>query len=210
MPNKSSQNQVVHTFLKKGVSPDELEIYNLYIQRIMKHYDLRVTHFTIYFGFQSGLSAVVGYLIQPYIANYPNGISQSLSIAFIGLGVVGALFSIAWILVARNDRTIQLFMNEIIGNMEKEIFENQGLALHLRINAFYSPKSKMGSDVIDINSFIAIIFLIAWFVFIAVFAITILSPAFLPIMSINPTPLMPTNTPTLITPTLTPLVTLTP
>jgi len=169
MPSKSNQSQTAKTFIKKGISSDELEIYNLYVQRIMKHYDLRLTHFTIYFGFQSGLSAVVGYLIQPHIANYPNGISQPLSVAFIALGAIGALFAIAWMLVVRNDRTLQLLMNEVIGNMEKEIFENQNLAVYLRINAFYSPKTKVGFDVIDVNSYIALIFLFAWLIFIGVF-----------------------------------------
>ncbi len=174
MLNKSNQSQAAKTFLKKGVSSNEIEIYNLYIQRIMKHYDLRLTHFTIYFGFQSGLSAVVGYLIQPHIANYPSGIPHSFSIVFIALGIIGALFAMAWLFVARNDRTLQLLMNDVIGGMEKEIFEKQNLAVYSRINDFYSPKTKFGVDVIDINSYIAVIFLLAWLTFIVLFTLTLI------------------------------------
>ena len=164
MPSKYNRNQIAGSILKKTISSEEIEIYNLYIQRIMKQYELRLTHFTIYFGFQSGLSAVVGYLIQPHIVDYPK-IPHSLLVAFIALGVVGALFALAWMLVVQNDRTIQLLLNEVIGDMEKEIFENHHLAAYLRINAFYSPKAKIGIDVIDVNFYMAIIFLVAWFIF---------------------------------------------
>ena len=164
----------MNTFLKKNISSTELEIYNLYVQRIMKHYDLRLTHFKIYFGFQSGLSAIVGYLIKPYIANYQKGINLSLSVTFIFLvlGVIGVLFSVAWMLVTRNDRTIQLLINDVIGNMEKEVFKNQNLAIYIRINDFYSPSKKIGFDIIDINSYVALIFLVAWIAFIGTIIFT--------------------------------------
>jgi hypothetical protein len=174
MGENLSQGQPHKSVFKEGFSSEMLEMYKLYVERIMKHYDLRLKHFTIYFGFQSGLSAGVGYFIRPHISNFPTCIPQPLYLAFAALGVVGALFAVAWLLVTRNDRTIQLLLNDVLGGFEKEIFERQDLAVYLKTNEYYSPEAKWGVDVIDINSYVAAVFLIAWLLFIGILVLNLL------------------------------------
>ena len=72
------------------------------------------------------------------------------------------LFSLAWFLVAINDREVQLGMNETLATVEKEILRDEKLGLFYRINEKYSPNKKMGLDVIDINAYIAFLFYVVW------------------------------------------------
>lgn len=139
-----------------------IEIYRLYIERIMKHYDLRLRHFTIYFGFQSGLVLIFGYLIKPFLMDFPSCMNKNLLCAFKVIALIGVVFSFAWRFVARNDRKVQLLMNEILEGIEKTLFHNQDLGLYISTNKVYPPKSKWGLDVIDINCFIPCVFISFW------------------------------------------------
>jgi len=137
---------------------EDLGLYSLYVERIKKHYDLRLVHFKIYLGFNSGLILVVGYLLKLYLESNKTFILSN----FTFIPLLGMFFSIAWLLVAYNDRKVQLDMNEILADIEKEILKNKELGLYYRINKEYPPKKKMGLDIIDINCYIAFLFLVAW------------------------------------------------
>ncbi len=139
---------------------EDLEIYSLYVERIKKHYDLRLVHFKIYLGFNTGLILIVGYLLKLSLEN--NKISSTFPF-IIYIPLLGMFFSLAWLLVAINDRKVQLDMNETLAAIEKEILKNEKLGLYYRINKEYSPNEKMGIDIIDINVYIAFFFYVVWF-----------------------------------------------
>jgi hypothetical protein len=137
---------------------EDLEIYNLYVERIKKHYDLRLTHFKIYLGFNSGLILVAGYLLKLYLENNKSFISST----FPFIPILGMFFSLAWFLVAINDRKVQLDINKTLADVEKEILKDEKLGLFHRINEEYSNKNKFEIDIIDINVYIAFFFYVIW------------------------------------------------
>ena len=115
--------------LKKDPNEKEIRIYELYVNRIMKHYDLRLIHFKIYFGFNSGLLLVTGFLLKPYITvlNIQNNFPDIILSSIIFLSIMGILFSFAWFLVSNDDKKWQLLMNEVIGNIEIYLFSENAM-----------------------------------------------------------------------------------
>lgn len=148
--------------LKYYISSDKMKLYEIYVNRIMKHYDLRLSHFNTYFGFNSGLLIIIGFLIQPYSSSLLFGVPKNLFFALSLLTLLGVFFSLAWLMVSRNDRDVQLQLNEVIGEVEKLIFEEPKFAMYYQINNSYSPKKKWGLDILDINSYISILFFFLW------------------------------------------------
>ena len=150
--------------LKQNVSDREIRIYELYVNRIMKHYDLRLSHFKIYFGFNSGLLIAIGFLLKTYttILEFPNNIPNILLNCIFFLSIIGILFTIAWLLVSNDDKKWQLLMNDVIEKIENNLFSNSALdcALYKQINMKYSDKKKI--DIIDVNRYIVIIFFFIW------------------------------------------------
>lgn len=155
-------NESQDSVLRSENHQSSVEIYKLYIERIMKHYDLRLRHFTIYFGFQSGLVLIFGYLIKPFLMDFPSCMNKNLLCAFKVIALIGVIFSFAWRFVARNDRDVQLLMNKILEGIEKTLFTNHDLALYIRTNKDFLHKSNWSFDVIDINCFIPCIFISFW------------------------------------------------
>ncbi len=152
--------------LLKNPGMENLEIYKLYVERIMKHYDLRLVHFKIYLGFNSGLILVAGYLLKLYLEK--NNVVISVPWVFtVVIPFIGIFFSIAWFLVGKNDRKVQLDMNQIIKNVEEKIFnDNKKLGLYTKINEEYRPTKPWGFDIIDINVYMALFFILIWIAFV--------------------------------------------
>ena len=151
--------------LPKNPGTENLEIYKLYVERIMKHYDLRLVHFKIYLGFNSGLILVAGYLLKLYLEK--NNVVISVPWVFtVVIPFIGIFFSIAWFKVGRKDRRAQLDMNQIIGEVEKKILiNNEDSGLYTEINKRYPPEKKCGFDIIDINVYMAFFFISIWIAF---------------------------------------------
>ena len=149
------------SMLKQGVTPEEIQIYELYLQRIMKEYDLNWNRFKIYFGFNSGVLVVISYLIQPYLSTTFHKIpNQLLGIIFL-LSIIGFSFSVFWFLVNLDGRKWQNLMNKAIEKVEASLFEEKDCALYTQINANYL-NSKPKIDVVDINIYIMSIFFLIW------------------------------------------------
>jgi hypothetical protein len=145
---------------RSNATADLVDIYKLYVERIKKHYDLRLEHFKIYLGFNSGLILVAGYLLKLYLESNEGVLSSAF--LFKVISIAGIVFSTAWCRVARSDRKDQLVMNKILGDVEKEILENKRLGLYIRINEIYPPERKYGVDVIDINVYMSFFFILIW------------------------------------------------
>lgn len=152
--------------LKQGVTTDEIKIYELYIQRIQKEYDLIWSRFKIYFGFNSGLLVVIGFLFQQYpsikeiIIN--DGYTDLLLLIkwiLILIGIVGFGFSICWFFVNYNGKFWQKKMNQVLANIEEELF----LKSKINCGMFYTiNNTNFCGDVMNINIILSIIFCIIW------------------------------------------------
>ena len=116
-------------------------------------------HFKIYLGFNSGLILVAGYLLKLSLENNNTFISSTLPF-ILPIPILGMFFSLAWFLVANNDREVQLNMNKTLEDIENEIFKDEKLGLFHNINKYYSTKDKI--DIIDINVYIAFFFYVIW------------------------------------------------
>jgi hypothetical protein len=152
--------------LKKDILEEELKIYEIYVQRIMKECDLIWSRFKIYFGFNSGALIIIGFLLKPYISTLSD-ISDVLLCILKSLSFLGILFSIAWFLINRNGRKWMLFMNDVLGKVEGTIFEKEDCALYKQINKEYPPQTKLyefKGDTMDISCYISILFIIIWII----------------------------------------------
>lgn len=147
-----------------AVSPDssELKVYDLYLQRIMKHYELVLQQFNIYFGINLALLTATGILISSDRVAPLRAVLFSHIVP--GVSVLGVVVSVAWFAVNRDGRRWQLLMNDVIANLEKGIFAKPGVGLYQRINAEYSPRTRLGLDLIDVNLWVAMAFVVAWLV----------------------------------------------
>jgi hypothetical protein len=108
------------------------------------------------------LFLVFGYLIKPYLDKDLSNVPPELSYLILICGFIGVIFSIAWCLVAKNDREGQLLENKVLKQLENEIFIDENSGLYTEINKNYSTPEKLGLDIIDINIYMAFIFIIIW------------------------------------------------
>ncbi len=148
--------------LKSGTSTDDVKIYELYCDRIQKQYDLVVTHFRTYLGFNSGLVIAVGFVVGPSVRKGALDISQSLGLTLFGLAALGVACSIAWLLVTQDDRRWQNLINNVLGTIEDELFDNPDQALYKRIVAEWPRPAGIGIDVVDVNTYMASLFILVW------------------------------------------------
>jgi len=149
--------------LLKCADPSELKLYELYVHRIMKHYDLALTQFNIYFGINLALMAAAGFLLGSPKVAIPA--TQILHYITPGLAALGSAISLAWLFVNRDARRWQLLMNKVLAELEAALLQQPELhGLYHRINAAYAPTRRVGLDLIDINVFVAGVFIIAWLV----------------------------------------------
>ena len=149
------------SMLRQDVTENEIKIYELYLQRVLKEYDLNWTRFKIYFGFNSGVLVAVGFIVKPYIYPTLPSIPDQILWATILLSLIGIMFSFAWLLVNIDGRKWQNFMNKLLEDVEDSLFENSGCALYKQINMTYS-NYKYKIDVVDINLYIVGVFFIIW------------------------------------------------
>ena len=147
--------------LKQGITAEELKIYDLYLQRIMKEYDLIWSRFKIYSGLNSGVLVIVGFLVKPHLVTSPSEIPDHLLGMSIILTMLGIIFSVAWFLVNKDGRKWMLLMNDIIAKVEDFIFEKNSCSLYKKIKETYS-KDKPKMDVEDINLYVAGVFFFIW------------------------------------------------
>ena len=156
--------------LKQGATAKELKIYELYLQRIMKEYDLCWSQFKVYFGFNSGVLVVIGFLLRPCLTTTPLNIPNHILRICVLLSIIGIIFSVAWYLANKDSRRWNHLMNEVIEKVEDSIFEEKNCALYKEINATYSKskKSNLNIDIVDINLYIPIVFFIIWLLLLGV------------------------------------------
>jgi len=119
--------------LKQGITAEELKIYDLYLQRIMKEYDLIWSRFKIYFGFNYGVLLVIGFLVKPHLTTIPREIPNNLLVMIIILSFLGFIFSFAWLWVNKDGKKWILLLNDVIANVEDSIFEEKDCALYKKI-----------------------------------------------------------------------------
>lgn len=142
-------------------------VYVAYIERIVKHYEIGLRQFQIYFGFNAGLFALLAFVLKPYIEQPILLRSPQAVLAVIVMTSVpcllGVFFSIAWRGVMIDSRRWQLEFNAVIGTLERSVFRSSSSAFYTRINANYHPRTQAGSDLIDLNAQMPTLFLGIWF-----------------------------------------------
>jgi hypothetical protein len=167
--------EVHKMILKNGVSTEEVKIYELYLQRWAKEADLIWSRFKIYFGFNSIIFVVIGFILKPYIEETPRDITfipNFIWLVLLFLSILGCICSIAWFLINRSGRLWQLVIDKALIAIENDIFENpKEKALYKKINENYDFGSEWWQvwkrlDVMDINNYLSITYTIVFVVLI--------------------------------------------
>jgi hypothetical protein len=160
--------------LKKGVSTEEVKIYDLYLQRWAKEADLIWSRFKIYFSFNSIIFVAMGFILKPYIDTKPSDISSIPNFIWwvlLFLSILGCICSIAWFLICKSGRHWQLVIDEVIIEVEKDIFENpKEKALYHSVKTKYDFQSKWWqvwkrTDIMDINKYLSITYTLVFVAF---------------------------------------------
>ena len=150
--------------LKPDVTSDEVRIYEAYLQRIQKEYDLMWSRFKIYFGFNSGLLVIIGYILRPYFTDKCFNAPDCILFLTFFLGCIGLIFAFAWLSININGNKWQDFFNKMIKQLEIKLFTDLKYALHYRIlNDGVKKHSLFDIDVVKINVYISIGFVIIWY-----------------------------------------------
>jgi len=150
--------------LKKDTKPEEVKIYELYIQRMVKECDLIWSRFKIYFGFESGILLVVGFIFRPYLGTPCFNIPTHLLSLIKVLCFVGMIFSFIWFLIQMDGRRWQLCIDKVIAKVEDSIFDDEDLALYKAIFKAYKEYKlwKLQIDVVSVSLFVPWLFFISW------------------------------------------------
>lgn len=120
-------------FILNDGSAVSLDLYRLYIDRIMKHYDLVWEQFRVYFGFTAGLVVVIGFVLKPLLETGITRMSFLPSLLLIGLSIVGIRMGYVWVTVAKDGNRWQRLLNETISDMESTLFQHPESGLYHRI-----------------------------------------------------------------------------
>jgi hypothetical protein len=142
--------------LKPGITSKEISIYEFYLQRMQKESDLIWSRFKIYFGFNSGLLSVIGFLFS-FNAPILQGIQQYTDLIFYTLLIIDIFFSFAWLFINIDGIHWQNTFNGILINLEKKIFINPSDGMYNKIN-----ESKKLYDVLYINIILSCLFIGLW------------------------------------------------
>ena len=107
---------------KPNADSPELKLYEVYVQRITKHYELVLTQFNIYFGINLALMAGTGVLFGS--ERLAINREQLLHYLLPGISALGMAVSLAWFGVNRDGRRWQLLMNSVLEEVECELLES--------------------------------------------------------------------------------------
>jgi hypothetical protein len=165
--NPEKTDKLDSSIIRQDISDREVKLYDLYLQRILKEYDLNWSRFKIYFGFAAGVFIAMGYVARPYFDKIPpmSAIPVGIWRILFFLSLVGVLFSISWLLVSRDGRKWMLTMNRLLENVEDRILlDKENLGLYTMINSKYSPHRRFGLDISDINRYICDLFIAIYLV----------------------------------------------
>ena len=69
------------------------KIYELYLQRVREERSLIWDRFKIYFGFNSGVLIVLGFIGKPHLDKLPTPIPIHILIIIFSLSIIGLIFS---------------------------------------------------------------------------------------------------------------------
>jgi len=153
--------------LKDGTSDKDLKIYEIYIQRIKYEGDLFWSRFKIFFGFNSGVLIILGYIIQPHLTPNCFDFTKCILITIFLLSLVGFSFSVIWLKSIQDGKHWILFFNSLLSNIEMEIFKNKKYAMYFQITEDYN-KQKIKKDVMDLGIYVSDGFIIIWIFFISI------------------------------------------
>ena len=159
--------------LKEETNDKDLKIYDMYITRIEYEGNLFWSRFKIFFGFNSAILLIIGYLAQPHLTpdcfDFPKCVLITSSL----LSIVGFIFSIIWKKSIEDGKKWVLFFNGKISNIEMIIFKKKQYAIYTGINEKYN-KQKIKTDVMDLAIYVSDIFIVIWFGLIILFSHSLL------------------------------------
>lgn len=98
--------------IKEKITSNDLKMYEIYIQRLMKEGDWFWTRYNISFAINSGALVIIGYMLRPSIEDN-NYISNNTTILAIVASVFGILFSLSWYLLAVDGHRWALSRNPV-------------------------------------------------------------------------------------------------
>jgi len=142
----------------------KIQIYDVYVQRIVHEGELYWSRYKIFLGFNTGFLAVFSFIFQSDVAKFLN-IQSYLSAIIPSIGFSGIIFSSVWLLVNYNGIMWMSLTKNIIMDVEDRIFDDLHYALYHRINEKYESSIKYKLlDVVKISLFVSWLFFFGWIV----------------------------------------------
>jgi len=142
----------------RNKTPDaEIKVYELYLERLKHHLELRLRHMTIYSGFNTALVAVCGFLLR----SGEGGTSLDVSRIWLPC-LAGIPLSVAWWLVTLDDRRWQDNIGDVIRIVELTLFDEPPTQLMTTLGAIDNARPRWKPDVVDVNVYTAWFFVVLW------------------------------------------------
>lgn len=172
MEIQSLETKLYHELLKDGVTTEDLNVYELYVQRIMKEGDWIWSRFKIYLGFNSGVIAIMGFITRPYLSGEATILPARTLVVVYMLSLIGFVFSVAWYLVNADGAKWQNVMRKKLVEVERGLFKKTDYALFKEIDEVYEASSPKRDNVIQLNAWIPCLFAFVWVLLAALAAIS--------------------------------------
>lgn len=173
--------------LKDDTTPEDLKIYELYLQRSITEGEWIWLRFKIYFSFNAGAFIVIGLTLQPYLKDFLIPFHIRAIATFLCL--LGIVFSAFWLMTIRDGKRWQEVMFDTLCRIENHIFKQDTLDAKLLNNMvserhsgkffkMYNKGDRIGNiinyldiksmDVMVVNSYIATGFFLGWMIVILI------------------------------------------
>lgn len=143
---------------KDGMGEKELKVYELYMDRLNKENEMYWNRFKIYIGLNTGLFAVIGYLVKAFLSGDLDFSWFAMFVAFIS--IIGLPLSVSWRFISRDGIHWQNVMNKNLSNWEKMLFNDSSIGLYSIILKSESPKD----DIVKVNLKTVNVFILGWII----------------------------------------------
>jgi len=142
-----------------------LPLYTTYVQRITEHYKLGLQQFQVYFGFNAGLLALLGFIAKPRFEAMTQGdtrFAPYFLILIFSASIVGVVLTRYWRKVMENSKELQMLFNQTLEIWEHKLLATPEHGFYCRLNSRFPTSENPKDDLIDINVRVTQVFHWAW------------------------------------------------
>lgn len=149
--------------LNKSVDDKLLKVYEMYLTRRIKEYDLVWSAFKTYLTINTFAAGIFGVLLQSF-SKSDIAFLRTFIILWATLAILGCLLSVMWFRQCRDSHKWSLMLNSELAEIERAVFQSEKMGFYIKTAREYPANRRFGFDALDINTYTALLFVVWWFI----------------------------------------------